>query len=346
MEFQNGGGAYLTDLIREAVQNGTRQIMVSGNWEIEQTVKIPSDFTIILQNCHLRMADNTFCNLFTNENCHTPEGRTLAGRDRNIRIVGIGKALLDGGTYNGLHEKNAEKDGRPDISVNNLILFTNVEEFDISGIQLHNQRWWAMNFIFCCRGRIRNIDFSSNPGLITPTYEGYQSILVKNGDGIDLRAGCHDILIENITGFTEDDTVACTNLKGGVQDRYRVEGLSTDLYNVVIRNVCAASYCGIVRILNQGGTKVYNILVDGVMDTSAGDTRIQSERCFEVVRIGDKHLYGECHASTSETMNITVRNVYARGFVGVAVTGKVENLVLDNINGFDGCTTLIQRNLE
>ena len=140
--------------------------------------------------------------------------------------------------------------------------------------------------------------------------------------------------------------MACTNLKGGVQDRYRVEGLSTDLYNVVIRNVCAASYCGIVRILNQGGTKVYNILVDGVMDTSAGDARIQSERCFEVVRIGDKHLYGECHASTSETMNITVRNVYARGFVGVAVTGKVENLVLDNINGFDGCTTLIQRNLE
>lgn len=178
MEFQNGGGAYISGLIREAVQTGTRQITVSGSWEIEQTILLPSDFTIILQNCHLRMADNTFCNLFTNEHCHTPEGRTLAGRDRNIRIVGIGKALLDGGTYNGLHEKNAEKDGRPDISVNNLILFTNVEEFDISGIQLHNQRWWAMNFIFCCRGRIRNIDFSSNPGLITPTYEGDRKSVV------------------------------------------------------------------------------------------------------------------------------------------------------------------------
>ena len=29
-----------------------------------------------------------------------------------------------------------------------------MQEFEISGIQLHNQRWWAMNFIFCCRGRI------------------------------------------------------------------------------------------------------------------------------------------------------------------------------------------------
>ena len=29
-----------------------------------------------------------------------------------------------------------------------------------------------------------------------------------NADGIDIRRGCRDIVIENITGFTEDDTVA------------------------------------------------------------------------------------------------------------------------------------------
>src|SRR5574344_1171658 len=35
---------------------------------------------------------------------------------------------------------------------------------------------------------------------------------VKNGDGIDLRAGCHHFRIWNITGNTSDDTVACTAL--------------------------------------------------------------------------------------------------------------------------------------
>ena len=346
MDFTKGGDVYIAGLIRDAVEDNTRQVIVSGNWEIEHTVTIPSDFTVILQNCHLRMADNTFCNLFTNEHCRTPEGRTPAGTDRNIRIVGIGKAILDGGTYNGLSEKNQLKDGRPDMSVNNLILFTNVEEFEISGIQLHNQRWWAMNFIFCCCGRIRNIDFSANPGLVPPTPDNPQGILVKNADGIDLRVGCHDILIENITGFTEDDTIACSNLTGGLEDLYHVEGLGHNLYNVIIRNVCAASYCGLVRILNQGGTKIYNILVDGIMDATATDSRVQAERCWEVVRIGDLHSYGGRHSSGGETMNITIRNVYARGFIGVAVTGMVENLVLDNINGFDGCPAVIQRNLE
>lgn len=344
MKFVKNGSRYISEEIQKAINNGTRHALITGSWEIDKTVRIPSDFTLVLENCHLRMADGTFCNMFTNEHCHEPIGRTRAGSDHNIRILGVGKAILDGGQYNGLHEKNSCKEGYPHISVNNLLLFTNVEDFRIEGIQLRNQRWWAMNFIFCRYGSIRNIDFNSNGALMTPTYEGYQCILVKNGDGIDLRAGCHDIQIENISGFTQDDSVACTCLWGQLEKMYAVEGMSTDLYNIIIRNVCTSSYCGNVRILNQGGTRIYNILVDGVMDTSKGDERVQSERCSETVRIGDRHLYGETHSTEAQTMNITVRNVYSRAYTALAVTGKVQNLVTENICGFDGCETVIKRN--
>ena len=40
----------------------------------------------------------------------------------------------------------------------------------------------------------------------------YNDILIKNADGVDIRQGCHHILIENLTGFVEDDCVACTAL--------------------------------------------------------------------------------------------------------------------------------------
>ena len=48
----------------------------------------------------------------------------------------MGRVILDGGEYNGLSEKNSLKDGNPHISVNNLILFTNVDGFTIRGLHL------------------------------------------------------------------------------------------------------------------------------------------------------------------------------------------------------------------
>ena len=65
--FQKQGGALIQSMIQQAVADGTRKITISGNYEIEQSIRIPSNFLVILENCHLRMADQTFCNMFNNE---------------------------------------------------------------------------------------------------------------------------------------------------------------------------------------------------------------------------------------------------------------------------------------
>ena len=67
VNFQENGGAYVQELIRQAVEQGDRFCVVTGNWEMEQVVKIPSDFTLILDNCHLRQKDGVICNMFCNE---------------------------------------------------------------------------------------------------------------------------------------------------------------------------------------------------------------------------------------------------------------------------------------
>lgn len=351
MEWIKNGGARIQQMIDEAVENETRRAVICGQYEIEKTIRIPSDFTLVLQDCHLRMADNTFCNMIVNEHCGTEAGRTIEGCDRNIAIEGRGRVVLDGGTYNGLCEENSEKDGNPHIYVNNVLLFSNMEHFKISGLHIRNQRWWAMCFHFCRFGQVSDIDFRADcrrwdengelvEGLDWKKVVCPKQMVVRNADGIDLRLGCHDIRLEHITGFTQDDTIALTalDLANTMVERFRVKGLSTDIYNVTIRDVNAASFCALVRLLNQGGTRLYNVLVDGVMDASKDCPYL--ERGHSAIRIGDEGLYGSRHSTADETYNIVIRNVYTRAFVGVRLVGEIRNLSMENIYGFDGCGTI------
>lgn len=348
MKFQPNGYAVITQMIRKAREQGRSQVTVTGYYEVDETILIPSGMTIILEDCHLRMAAGSFCNLFTNEHCRTAQGRQADGADRDIAIIGRGRAILDGGEYNGLSERNSCKDGRPHISVNSLVLFANVDGFRISGIRLRNQRWWAMNFVYCRHGKIQDIDvFSDHTSLdadgnrVDGLHLGYQAVYIKNSDGIDIRSGCHDILIENITGFSEDDSVAVTGLNGVLETKlFPVEGLSSDIYNITIRNVNTATYCTNVRLLNQSGVRLYNILVDGVMAASKDYDFM--DRGIYGVRIGDNQLYGTRHATADETMNLTVRNVFSRAsLAAVSLAGAMRDLTLDTIRAFDGCPQLV-----
>ena len=54
----------IRSLIDAALADGTRQAVITGDYTIYETVFLPSDFTLILDNCHLTMAPGTFCNLF------------------------------------------------------------------------------------------------------------------------------------------------------------------------------------------------------------------------------------------------------------------------------------------
>ena len=345
--FTPGGSAHIAALIDEAVQSERRTATVSGRWLIDTAVRIPANFTLILENCHLRMADGGFSNLFVNEHHDTDLGRTPAGTDRNIAILGRGEAILDGGTYNGLSEKTQLTDGLPPIWKNNLILFTNVDGFRVSGLTCRNQRWWALNFVYCAHGYLGNLDFCADDTAIDETgqvYHGlirekYADVLVKNADGIDLRQGCHDIEIENITGFTEDDTIALTVLNGRLEQTFAVEGLPADICRVTIKNVASAAYCSNVRLLNLGEIKLHDILVDGVYDTSADCPHLNHGR--HAVRVGDTHLYGSRHSTGEETYNITIRNVYSAGICAVALAGEIKNLVMYAIECAPGTKMLL-----
>ena len=339
MEFIKNGAR----IIQEKINSSGNCAVISGNYEIEETIIIPSNFHLVLENSHLRMADDTFCNMFRNEHCWD-EGIF----DENIVIEGRGNVVLDGGKYNGLSERNCLKDGKPDIHVNNILLFGKVNGFKITNLHVRNQRWWGLNFVFCRNGYIGNIDFCADDTYFDETgnlrhgldFDNYEAIRVKNADGIDLRRGCRDIIIENITGFTEDDTVAITSLAWRIEDAIGDETLSTDICNIVVRNVMSSALCSNVRLLCQGGGKIYNVLVDGVFDTSKDSPHMN--RGIYGVRIGDSHAYNNRQPSETEFYNITVRNVFSRARSGVIVCKPIGHHSIENVNVFDECDKAIE----
>ena len=340
----------IQNAITEAKKSGTNRVCIPRHndrtgadiWSIDRTVFLPSDIEIVLDNAHLRLADGAFCNMFANENIAKEISRTPTGEQKNITLCGIGNAVLDGGTYNGLSEKNSEKGSLPHISVNTTLLFFNVSNLRVENLSVINQRWWGITNIFVHDAVFRNLRFEADlsridsDGVHHPDEipQTYNEIYVKNADGIDLRIGCHDVLIENITGFTEDDTVALTAL-GGFEHKLGlvVEGQSTDLHDVKIRNVASDSYiCAVVRLLNDEGNKLYNIDIDGVTHVYSGK---HTERPEFVVRIGDMN-YAKKHSTLGDTHHISVKNVYSHGTFAVGLFKGLVDAELDNIIVADG----------
>lgn len=334
-DFIQNGNEILQQTIDKAVAQGLNKVVITGNYEFNDTVYLPSDMTIVLQDCHLKMADNTFCNMFRNENLKH-QTRDFNNPDKNIRLLGVGRAILDGGTYNHLHEKNSQVGDLPHISCNWLVFFCNLENFEMDGIEVRNQRHWAITCYACKNGTIRNIRVLSDYTRIDENgqiatglkRDLYEQIHVKNADGIDIRVGCHDILIENITGFSEDDTVAITALSDTFARAMNWTN-SDEIYNITIKNVQSTAFCSNVRLLNQGGMKLYNIVVDGVI--AERNEKYIDFQCGATVKLGDMRLFDSRYNRKDETYNITVKNISGGGTSCLYLAGEMKNCTFENI---------------
>lgn len=286
-------------------------------WNIDTCILLPSDMTVILENCHLRMVDDIIANMFRNKNAWTPEGNTLEGEQHNIRIIGQGNAVIDGGKPSCLCEQMHRDfpDEYPSMQVNLLLFLHNVRDFEVRNIRFTNSRWWATCFMYCRWGKISDLDFQMDAA-------------IENQDGIDLRIGCEYITIQNITGITGDDVIAMTALPNeyGFEDKLHVEGKEFDIHDITIQNVMAASHgCGIIRFLCEEGAKEYNITVDGVKDT--GEVTAGSS---VIVGTTDTHFADPPHAMGDFT-NIVLRNISTCAQRGISLAESIQNMVIENL---------------
>lgn len=286
-----------------------------GLWVIDKAILLPSDIEVVLDNCHLRLADGIYDNIFRNANMYDRERNFVnLGRQHNIHLRGVGNAVLDGGRHNGLLELNSAKKGIR-MQFNNLILLHNVEDFTIEGIELCNQRHWAVNILFSSHGRIADIRIL-----------GLNNI--PNQDGIDVRMGCNNLTIENISGQSGDDFVAITT-QGGSFPYFPSEDCDRDVHHITIRNIVGTSGAqAIVALRNHDGSKMHDINVENVMDT-----RNDNMNChpYGVLRVGENLYFRERPSEMGETYNIHARNIFSQTNETVCVGATLRDCDFENI---------------
>lgn len=311
-------------------------------WIIEETILLPSHMEVVLEGAHLRMADGVMCQMFRNSNAMTPLCKTPEGHQTGIVLRGVGNALLDGGRHNGLREDTTGKNGLPTIFHNLTVWLHNVSDFRIEGLHILDQRWWGIACSFCWDGVITDLHFALSDMAYRKGHPMWESHPWRNQDGVDLRIGCHDIQIRNLTGQTCDDVVALTALgrpgSGRFEDLYRCEHLSPDIYNITIRNITArCNQCALVRLLTHFRNRLYNIRIDTLVDSTpdsepvAVNEGVRPACCVKVGENGYHNGDPENLVRPGEMRNITISNVFSTAYSAVVLNGAVEDVTVRDV---------------
>jgi len=363
-------------------------------WLIDRAILLPSDTTVILQNCTVKLSDKCRDNFFRSANCGLGiediqpmsnihirgEGLcTLMGADHPRATGDASKVLacpcpktkedlcrladwipeerrsVDKITFYDEHYHSYGTDaGNENESQYGDwrgigILFANVDRFSIENLRIVESHGWGVSCENCSDGRIEKLDFDARmarmiDGMLMNT---------ENQDGVDIRNGCHDIIISDITGGTGDDLIALTAIAGKV---YRPSGSlrtthvmhsdwtkrSKDIHDIIIRNVKGFSkgnICHHILLLPANGSKIYNIVIDGVVDTAPAELRNAGG-----IKLGCGD--GEYGVSTPRGMsNITISNCIFNGSRAVFVQGfLVDSCISNIINNNPNCPAVnVQR---
>lgn len=353
-EFRGSDVERINQAVRAAAGSGRRVVIPRRNqagdgardiWLLDSAILVETGTVLELSDCHLKLSDRSRDNLIRSANCGL--GTRQVEPMRDIHIRGVGSVVLEGadhpratgdsgkklgertyGTDAGVEGESQSGDWR-----NIGILMAYVDGFSIQGLHLRDTHCWAISLERCSHGALRDLDFASTEHKII---DGAPATIL-NQDGIDLRMGCHDILIENVTGHTGDDLVALTAIPGNADaggtgstmvssSRDRGNGLD-DIRHVIIRNVRGHCQGGhhIVRLLNTSGVRMHDILIDGLLDTSPPGLR-----CKAALKIGDS-VYGGGVAPLGDTRRIMVNNVMSKAQYAVLIGGSLCDSVIANV---------------
>lgn len=323
-------------------------------WLLDEAILLPENTTVILQNCRIKLSDACRDNFFRTANCGF--GIADPAPIENIHLRGEGLCILEGADrprstgdggkilanpipYGEGHDKtfgtDAEKESESQFGDwrNIGVLFANVKNFSIEGLKIVKSHAWGISLEACSYGRVEKIEFDA---CMSKMIDGLRQN-IENEDGVDIRNGCHHIVISDIMGQSGDDLVALT----AIADEQPHEGGSLcythvmhndwtrrdpTIHDIVIRNVIGRSHlCYMIRLL-PCNTEIYNVVVDGVVDTTPEPTGHSG-----VMVLGEPDgIYGTCYPSGLH--HITISNVICNGRKsGISVKGYLKDSTISNI---------------
>ena len=286
----------------DAAKGSTRKVIIpSGNsngtnlWLLDSAILLPSNISVILDNCTIQLSDQCRDNMFRSDNV----GIGIANPvwNENISIIGIGNVILKGannprstgdgartliinpddakgnwrvsyGSDAGKEERKQKGDWR-----NIMILMAYVDGFIMKNINIENSHAWAVSFERTINADISDININNPEEIII----NGKKVKVSNKDGINLRHGCKNFRINNISGRTGDDFIALSSLDTGTDvheagslnstmvTSRKWRGTEDDTEQVIITNIsCQTKYRGVaIRASDSAG--IHNVYINGLI---------------------------------------------------------------------------------
>lgn len=204
--------------IDKAKKNGSREVYLpEGRYLISKPIRLPSDFK-------LSAAKDAYIELKKGCNQYLLQNEDLINGNRNITVTG-GKW-----NGNGWSQTRTVRDKVENSDFCFGLFFYKVKRLEVAAMQIDSTRSWGIAYMECDTVHVHDIHFQQNP------FRDAQqtNALNQNGDGV--TGGGNNVLIENISGFTNDDLIAFA--AGGASFQGKMSPFPAyDYKNVTVRNI-------------------------------------------------------------------------------------------------------------
>ncbi|MCA1808407.1 MAG: hypothetical protein ABR497_08840 [Kiritimatiellia bacterium] len=319
-------------------------------WSVDRAILLPSNMTVVLDNCNIKLSDKCRDNMFRSNNVGL--GIKEPVWNHNICIIGVGDVNLYGadnpratgdgtkelsltpdedrkkrGIYGISYGTDAGKEGEQQTSDwrNIMILMAYVKRFYLKNVNIHYPHSWAVSFERTWNADIANIRFN-NPG--TRIING-QNRRILNQDGIDLRQGCKNFRIDNISGHIEEDCIALSSLDCGEDSPHMITpakwyGSEDDTEQIFITNIKT----GISGVAIRGTEKasIHNVYINGL--TTELTRGVFMQEAYPTIYIGTGG-YGKL-SERGTIRDIFAMNISGAGTSLIHIDAPVENCCFMN----------------
>lgn len=260
----------------------------TGVWLIDKAILLPGNIELELNNCKIKLSDSCRDNFIRSVNSGLGISDILPLQ--NIKIVGIGNVLLEGANNprsTGDHNKTLSLNpgagasygtdaGKADENQkggwrNHGIILAYVDRFEISNITMKDYHAHGIVLERSSNGLVKNITFDVRESIAV---DGVRKQIL-NQDGIGVRFGCNNIIIDNCRGKSGDDFINIgltdTGVGAGVENVNVVSGSIyrgdvDNIYNIYLQNwqdFYSISHRAI-RIMPIGKLQIRNIFIENM----------------------------------------------------------------------------------
>ncbi|KAF5072400.1 hypothetical protein DSECCO2_201990 [anaerobic digester metagenome] len=330
----------------------------SNIWLLDSAILLPSNIVVLLDNCTIQLSDKCRDNMFRSDN--VGKGVENPEWNNDISIIGIGDVTLKG-AYNprstGDSGKTLSLDPAEDYRIkvldnpdnpdrgfsygtdagkegvrqkgdwrNIMILIGYTDGYQLKNVTIENSHAWAVS-----HERVINAEVS-NIRLKNPKYNiiNGKKHTVANRDGINLRQGCKNFRIDNISGQTGDDCIALTTLglnsetpEGGIMASTMVttrrwRGPEDDTERIYITNVRHNGSHPAVSIRANDVASINNVYINGIFSDSP----------WHALLVGGRG-WGS-HSQPGKINNIHAMNIFGNGGSLIEIHEAIANCSFTN----------------